>query len=367
MLNPIAQQIKEMEFDAENELKALQGIIYDNPSAIFFDVVLIKYTTDNDTKKIAIAKWNATKNLRNLMRMFFKENIFYKNLIRHENVYFAVTPRTKLLNFIWLDDVKLENVSESQLQYMTLIETSPQNFQAWIPLDKEYSEDKIQEMKKYLILKLKADKAAAAKIQPARLPGFFSYKHDTPFFVRVHKVAEKELNGAKLLKKINTNNNDKKTEFNGKKVMLSKTTGSNGAWKKYSYYKRELEADDTSFDPVDERQAIVAYAESKQWPIDENRIDIAYIYQLLIRDYSENDIFLYLQQARPDLDDKHQAGDYFERTLLKAELFKKLYYPMFKLYEHRLLDKYIEEQKENGNWDHAKKVTENLRNLISSI
>jgi len=367
MLNPIAQQIKEMEFDAENELKSLDGIIFNNPSAVFYDVTLIKYTDDNDTKKISIAKWNATKNLRNLMRMFYKQNIFYKNLVKKENVYLAVTPRTKLLNFIWLDDVKLENVSESQLKYMTLVETSPQNFQAWIKLDKEYPENKIQEMKKYLISKLGADKAAAAKIQPMRLPGVYSYKHETPFYVKVYRTAEKELNGAKLLKKINTSNNDdKKTGFSGKKVMLTKT-GSNGAWKKYSYYKRELEADDTSFDPVDERQAIVAYAESKGWNIDENRIDIAYIYQLLIRNYSENDIFLYLQQARPDLGEKHQMSDYFERTYLKAVLFKKLYYPGYKLYEHRLLNDYIEMKQQSGDWNPEKKVVENLRSLISKI
>jgi len=362
----LTAQIKELEFDAENELKALQGIIYNNPSAVFFDVVLIKYDSNN-TKKISIAKWNGTKNLRNLMRMFYKQNIFYKNIVKRENVYFAVTPKTKLLNFIWLDDVKPENITDKQLPYLTLIETSPGNYQAWIKLDKLYSESEIQEMKKYLISRLAADKAAAAKVQPMRLPGVYSYKHETPFYVRVYKTAEKELNGKKLLEKISEPDNNKKTEFNGKKVMLSKT-GSNGdGWKKYSYYRKELDENDVNFDPVSERDAIIAYAESKGWDVDENRIDIAYIYQLLIRDYSENDIFLYLQQARPDLDDKHQAADYFERTYLKSLLFKKLFYPYKKLYEHNILNNYIEMKQETGDWDHAKKVTENLRSLIASI
>jgi hypothetical protein len=258
----------------------------------------------------------------------------------------------------------LENISEKQLPYLTLVETSPGNFQAWIKLDKVYPESDTQEMKKYLILKLKADKAAAAKIQPMRLPGVYSYKHTEPFYVKVYRTAEKELNGEKLLKKIRPGENKAFI-----KPVEQRTQGGQGvgSWKKISYYKKELGENNVNFDPVTEREAIIKYAENEGWEIDENRIDIAYIYQLLIREYSENDIFLYLQQARPDLFDKHDASDYFERTFLKALLFKKLFYPMKKLYEHRLLDEYIEEQKENGTWNYAKKVIDNLRNLISQI
>jgi hypothetical protein len=258
----------------------------------------------------------------------------------------------------------LENISEKQLPYLTLIETSPGNFQAWIKLDKVYPESDIQTLKKYLILKLRADKAAAAKIQPMRLPGVYSYKHETPFYVKVYKTAERELNGEKLLKKIRPG----KKQGSGKPAIeRTQSSEEYSTWKKYSYYKSELKLDDDTFNPEDERDAIVRYVEYKQWPTDENRIDIAYIYQLLIRDYSENDIFLYLQQARQDLFDKHDAADYFERTFLKALLFKKLFYPTLKLYEHRLLDEYIEERKKNGDWDFGKKVTENLRDLISRI
>ncbi len=360
----LKEEIKELEFDFEREIKALDGIIYNNPSAIFFDVVLIKYLDNNDTKKLALCKWNATKSLRDLMRMLFREKVFIKNLRDKENVYFAVTSKTKLLNFIWLDDIKLENISEKQLPYLTLIETSSGNYQAWIKLDKLYNENEIQTMKHYLIKTLGADKAAAAKIQPMRLPGFYSYKRIEPFYVKVYRTADKVLDGKALLYKIyNVYNKGGGTA----KADAAGGSGGSDNWKKNSYYKKELELSDTTFDPNDERDMIIKWAEKQEYDIDKNIIDIMFIYQLLIRDYSESDIFLHLQNSRDDLHDKHKAGDYFERTYLKALLFKKLFFPMKKLYENRLLNEYIDEQKQLGNWDYTKKVTDNLKILIDSI
>ena len=357
-------ELKQLEADFERQIKALDGIVYNNPSAVFFDVVLIKYLDNNDTKKFTLTKWNATKNLRDLMRMLFREKVFIKNLRDKENVYVAVTPKTKLLNFIWLDDLKLENINEQQLKYITLVETSDNNYQGWIKLDKLYTETEIQQIKNYLIQKLKADKAAAAKIQPMRLPGFYSYKRIELFYVKVYKAADKVLDGKALLNKIYKYNNSSSINSSGSKTA-SKTTSGN--WKKDSYYKKELKLNDVTFDPTDERDMIVKWAKKQQYVIDENIIDIMFIYQLLIRDYSESDIFLYLNDSRADLHDKHKASDYFERTYLKALLFKKLFFTSKKLYENRFLSEYIEEQKKNGNWDYAKKVTDNLKILIDSI
>jgi len=356
-------ELKQLEFEFEQEIKALDGIVYNNPSAIFYDVVLIKYLDNNDTKKMALCKWNATKSLRDLKRMFFKQNIFYKNLMKKENVYFAITPKTRLLNFVWLDDLKLENINEQQLEYITLIETSPNNYQGFIRLDKLYTENEIQQIKSYLIQKLKADKAAAAKIQPMRLPGFYSYKRTEPHYVKVHKVAEKVLDGSVLLNKINNMTTNSTTTKN----IINNSGGGSDTWKKISYYKKQLQLSDITFNPENERDAIIKYAEQNNYNVDNNIVDIMFVYQLLIRDYSQNDIFLYLQQSRPDLSDKHQVGDYFERTYLKALLFKKLFFPIKKLYESRLLNEYIDEQKKSGNWDESKKVVENLKILISKI
>jgi len=366
-MNPdIIVEIKELEFGFEKQIKALEGIVFNNPSAVFFDLVLIKYDLEtNSTKKLEVCKWNSKKKLRDLMRMLFKEKIFVKNLVRKENVYFAVTPKTKLLNFIWLDDLKRENLTEKQLKYITLIETSEGNYQGWIKLDKVYSENRIQQIKHYLVEKLKADKAATAKIQPMRLPGFYSYKREEPFFVKVYRVAEKTLNGKALLEKIQSL---RATAIRKKKsVMINNSQKSNGNWQKYSYYKKQLGLKNANFDPLDERDYIIKYFNVPEKDIDKNIVDINYVYQLLIRDYSQNDIFLYLQQTRPDLDDKHKAGDYFERTYLKALLFKKLFFPKHTLFDNSRLLNFIKEQKENGNWDESKKVTENLRILISKI
>jgi len=350
----LISEIKELEFSAERELQALSKIIYDNKSAIFFDLVLIKYD-NNDTKKIAISKWNATKNLRILMRMLFKNNVFYKNIAKKENVYFSVTPRTKFLNFLWLDDVKLENVSEEQLQFLTLIETSEGNYQAWIKLDKLYPESKIQLIKKYLVEKLKADKAATAKIQPMRLPGFYSYKRKIPFFVKVYKTAQKELPGEKILSKISREN--KKTIVVNN--MIPNENIKTGDFLKYSYYKRKIGEQDILFDPLDERDAIVRWAEKEGHEVDENIIDINYVYQLLIRGYKKPEIFSYLTRAREDLDIKHKASDYFERTYLKAQIFRALHPDKF-LYENREIQEILRENE-------GEKVTEFLQKYLQNL
>ena len=363
MNETLKEQIRELEFDFEREIKALEGIVYNNPSKVFFDLVLIKYDhKDNSTKRLDVCKWNASRGLRDLKRMLFKEKVFIKNIAEYENVYFAVTQKTKFLNFIWLDDLKLENISQKQLEYITLIETSPSNYQGWIKLDKLYSENRIQQMKHYLITQLKADKAAAAKIQPMRLPGFFSYKRIERHYVKVYRTATKVLDCRPLLKKLKKSNNNL---VNISQNRVTSKVG--GGWKKDSYYKKELKLSDTTFNPNDERDMIIKWAEKQQYVIDENIIDIMFIYQLLIRDYIKSDIFAYLAKSREDLYEKHDAGDYFERTYLKALLFKKLFFPGKKLYENRDLNEYIEEQQKNGNWDNNKKVIDNLRELISSI
>jgi hypothetical protein len=151
MNNNLTAEIQEMQAEIEKQIKEnFEGILFNNSNKMFFDLVLIKYDTKN-TKKIAIAKWNSSKKLRDMIRMFFKNNVYFKNLIRKENVYFAITELTRKSNFLWLDDIKIKNVTEKQMKFLTLVETSPGNYQAWIRLDKAYRKDEIQAMKKYLI------------------------------------------------------------------------------------------------------------------------------------------------------------------------------------------------------------------------
>ena len=277
-------------------------------------------------------------------------NIFYKNLAKKENVYFAVTSKTKLLNFVWLDDIKLENISKEQMQFLTLIETSENNYQAWIRLDKLYPEQKVQAIKKYLVERLKADRAATAKIQPMRLPGFYSYKREIPFFVKVYKTATKELPGEKILSKIQKN---KKT------IVIPKDEIKTGDFLKYSYYKKKICADDILFNPDDERDAIIKWAEKEGHEVDENIIDINYVYQLLIRGYKKSEIFNYLCKARSDIDEKHKAADYFERTYLKAQIYRTLY-PNNYLYQNREIQEILKEN--NG-----EKVTEFLQKYLQNL
>ena len=342
MNNLIKEEIKDLELDFKNQIKALKGIVYDNPSAVFFDLVYIKYQ-ENNTKKVNICKWKGSNSYTNFFRLLKRENVFYKNLVKQENIYLAVTPKTNLLNFIWLDDIKMENISEEQKKYLTLIETSENNYQAWIQLNKVYSASEVQEIKKYLVEKLKADKAATAKIQPMRLPGFYSYKHQFPYYVKVTNIATKKLNASNILKKINSSNNN--ISNNKPQTTKNKNNSNSSNWKQYSYYKTKLFYSNKTFNPSDERDVIVEFVkqDNEDIEVDENIIDIHYIYQLIIRDYKKEEIFDYLEKSRLDLTIKHKSvEDYFERTYLKALLFYKLFYPKgLKLYENNKINEIL--------------------------
>jgi hypothetical protein len=186
-----------------------------------------------------------------------------------------------------------------------------------------------------------------------RIPGFYSYKREIPFFVKTYRTAERELPGEKILSKISREN--KKTIVIPNKDNEIKT----GDFLKYSYYKRKTGEQDISFNPDDEREAIVRWAEKEGHEIDENIIDINYVYQLLIRGYKKSEIFNYLCKARDDLDIKHKAADYFERTYLKAQIFRALHPDKF-LYENREIQEIL-----RGN--EGEKVTEFLQKYLQDL
>ena len=400
----LKEEIKELEFDFEREIKALEGIVYNNPSQVFFDIVLIKYDHENNTtKKVNICKWNGSKNFKTFLKVLKRENVFFKNIVRKENVYVAVTPRTKFLNFIWLDDVDLGKISQKQKEYMTIIQTSENSYQAFIKLDRLYKEDEIQMMKEYLIDKLGADEAAKAKIQPMRLPGFYSYKRKIPFYVKVSYYSSKTLEAKKLLEKAkNTNNNKNKYIYekqyfdDGDRVYDIAADGSisfdiEKRWRKYSFYKKELEPvefitnpEEFYFNPEKERDYIVEYFKKKlsekkkseeeneenekneEVKIDDNRVDLHYIFQLLIRNYEKSEIYEYIKKARPDITDKHQLDDYFERTYLKALVYSKAFFNDT-LFNTIKFNKFIEDHpiyKANKN---IKKMVDILREIADKL
>ena len=60
MNNLIKEQINDLELDFKNQTEALETIVFNNPSAIFFDLVFIKYQ-NNDTKKVAVVNGKQLK------------------------------------------------------------------------------------------------------------------------------------------------------------------------------------------------------------------------------------------------------------------------------------------------------------------
>ena len=172
-----------------------------------------------------------------------------------------------------------------------------------------------------------------------RLPGFYSYKHEITFYVKVTHKATKKLNISVILNKIQKST---PTQNQTKPIPKPKPKNNSDIWKKYSYYKSQLNYVYKNFNPEDERDTIIEFvkSDSDNNKVDENVIDINYIYQLVIRDYKKNEIFDYLDKSRPDLTIKHKStDDYFERTYLKALLFYKKFYPDQKLYQNHEINR----------------------------
>ena len=334
-------EVKELENDFDSYIRALDGIVFNNSAQVFFEVVFIKYLEDNNTKKMSVAVWNSEKNLRNFKRMLFKNKVFYRHVKDKENVYVAVTSKTKKVNFLWLDDVKKENLTSEQLKYFTLIETSPNNYQAWARFDDFYDVREVQVVKKYLIKQLKADQAASGIIQPMRLPGFYNYKPNSPgHLIKVYKEAEKKLPFLALLKKAKRRN----VKSPGKKVINPLTL-----WDKLKIKLTKV---------TSEKQGEKIVTEIK---VDKNVVDQHYVFRLIKAGYSKSEILNYLKTVRPDIEDKHKFGDYFERTYLKAKLYA-LMNPGDYYYENRFISELIRE-----NCPADKKIVDFLREKVQGL
>ena len=346
-------EVKELENDFDSYIRALDGIVFNNSAQVFFEVVFIKYLEDNNTKKMSVAVWNSEKNLRNFKRMLFKNKVFYRHVKDKENVYVAVTPKTRKINFIWLDDIKKENLTNEQLKYFTLIETSPNNYQAWVRLNDFYDVREVQVVKKYLIKQLGADPAASGIIQPMRLPGFYNYKPNAVgHLVKVYKEAEKKLPFLALLKKA-------KKQLEGKGDVIVKTRGNVKSPEKMInpltlWDKLEVELTKV----ISEKQGEKVVTEIK---VDKNVVDQHYVFRLVKAGYSKSEILNYLKTVRPDIEHKHKFSDYFERTYLKAKLYA-LMNPDDFYYENRFIAELIRE-----NCPADKKVIDFLREKVQNL
>jgi len=102
---------------------------------------------------------------------FVKEKKIHIGNANEKNIYFAVS-KDSTSRVIWLDDVKPDRFTK----YMTIIQTSKDSYQAFIKFDRCLSDDEFKVVRDKLVETYDSDRAAKARIQPMRLPGFLNQK-----------------------------------------------------------------------------------------------------------------------------------------------------------------------------------------------
>ena len=123
-----------------------------------------------------------------------------------ENVYFSPYEYNTYTNIIWLDDININKLTDKQKEYITLIETSPNNYQGYIKLDKMINKQTYKKIIAYFVNILGVDKSSSDFIHLRRFSGCYSWKH---YYTKgiIHYI--KQINTSKvldtelLLKKIN--------------------------------------------------------------------------------------------------------------------------------------------------------------------
>ena len=172
-----------------------------------FNISFIKYIKDNQGNNINTKRFTLKKTFfgKNLDKVIFNNKIYYKNREKFENIYISLDNTNEKTNLLWLDDIKLNNFTQQQLKYMTLVETSENNYQAFIILNKEITKEELKQVKLYFCKNYKTDRGSVDFTHLMRLPYFYSYKHEQPHYITVKQYQEKLLNIQPILNKIKIN------------------------------------------------------------------------------------------------------------------------------------------------------------------
>ena len=179
-----------------------------------FKISFIKYIKNENNENIDTKRFTLQKSFygKNLDKVIFNNKIYFKNRNKFENIYISLDNTNEKTNLLWLDDIKLNNFTAEQLKYITLIETSPNNYQGYIILDKELTKNELKQVKLYFCNKYGTDRGSIDFTHLMRLPYFYSYKHKTPFLVNVKQYQTKILPIQPILNKINKLQTDNKIQ-----------------------------------------------------------------------------------------------------------------------------------------------------------
>jgi len=269
-----------------------------------FKISFIKYIKDENTgKNIDTKRFTLKKSFigKNLDKVIFNNKIYFKNRGKHENIYISLDDTNKKTNLLWLDDIKLENFTEKQLKYITLIETSPNNYQGYIIVDKELTKDELKKVKLYFCNKYGTDRGSIDFTHLMRLPFFFSYKHTEPFYVNVRQYQQKILQIKPLLNKIKINEKPKKYIHTDNRIQYNNININESELKEiYNKYLKEMEE---------------IYLKRRDYNVIDYRF-IHYLYYFLnldIKNINWSNILFNLNKRK-----KGHIEDYIERTITKV-------------------------------------------------
>ncbi len=211
-----------------------------------FKISFIKYIKNENGENINTKRFTLQKSFyaKSIDKVIFNNKIYYKNRNKYENIYISLDNTNTKTNLLWLDDIKLENFTATQLQYITLIETSPNNYQGYIIVDKELNKNELKQVKKYFCNKYGTDTASVDFTHLMRLPYFYSYKHEEPFYINVKQWQQKLLNIQPILNKIKINETENRIQQQNIKINKINNININTLQQLYNKYlkikQREL-------------------------------------------------------------------------------------------------------------------------------
>lgn len=254
-------------------------------------------------KKLVIAKNVDISEAFNILK---KENCFYKNEVRKENIYFSFSKENEKFNICFVDDI----VSDNVLKFMNkknflLIQTSQKKFQGYFLLSRHVNYDELLKIQKMLAVAYEGDKGAVSPAQLKRIAGFVNTKYDDNFVVKINYIGNNVLDVDMLLKYydkvVEKSNKQEKQEKSLKQVLEEKL--------KQKTEKRW------------EKKWIDFYSG------DESQADFKYVLYLLGKGYSDDEIKDKLLEESLDIYKRKgkYVDSYIDMTIRKARsVFKPL-------------------------------------------
>ena len=272
----------------------------------------IKYLKNGET----LRQYITTFKVKDFRYILYKYNIIYNNIKRMENVYFSLYEYETKTNIIWLDDININKLTNKQKEYITLIETSPNNFQGYIKLDKYIDKETYKKVVNYFINKFNVDKSSNDFIHLRRISGVYSWKH---YYTRgiLHYIKQintsKIVEANKLLKKINKDTQPPVSQLNSCDTYNTDKSVLNIDYKKL--YNTLYTILNNDFNKID-------------YNIVDFRFTLILYYYLNIKD--TNMLKNILQNCSIDIQQRKKGhiDDYIERTINKiyTNESKEIYY-----------------------------------------